>query len=102
MGIAPLPVATVTSRSDVHHAPTREALTVSTHLISSIAHRWGFSDSSHFSRTFKAHYGSSPRDYRHAAQAVARQGGAPIPRPGTAVQEFGANISEAEVTTAEG
>lgn len=83
-------------------ARAREELTVSTHLIVSIAHRWGFSDSSHFSRTFKAHYGSSPRDYRDAAQAVARQGGAPIPRPVAAVQEFGANMCETGVTTAEG
>jgi AraC family transcriptional regulator, positive regulator of tynA and feaB len=30
-----------------------------------IAHRWGFSDTSHFSRTFKAHYGYSPTDYRN-------------------------------------
>ena len=33
--------------------------------ISEIAHRWGFSDTSHFSRTFKAHYGYSPTDYRN-------------------------------------
>jgi AraC family transcriptional activator of tynA and feaB len=33
--------------------------------ISVIAHRWGFSDTSHFSRTFKAHYGYSPTDYRN-------------------------------------
>jgi AraC family transcriptional regulator, positive regulator of tynA and feaB len=33
--------------------------------ISVIAHRWGFSDTSHFSRTFKAHYGCSPTDYRN-------------------------------------
>jgi AraC-like DNA-binding protein len=34
--------------------------------ISVIAHRWGFSDTGHFSRSFKAHYGSSPTDYRNA------------------------------------
>jgi AraC-like DNA-binding protein len=34
--------------------------------ISGIAQRWGFSDTGHFSRTFKAHYGSSPTDYRNA------------------------------------
>jgi AraC family transcriptional activator of tynA and feaB len=33
--------------------------------ISVIAHRWGFSDTSHFSRTFKAHYGYSPTHYRN-------------------------------------
>jgi AraC family transcriptional regulator, positive regulator of tynA and feaB len=47
-------------------ARAREDLTVSDRPISDIAHRWGFTDSSHFSRTFKAHYGDSPTDYRHA------------------------------------
>jgi AraC family transcriptional activator of tynA and feaB len=40
-------------------------VTDSDHLISVIAHRWGFCDTSHFSRTFKAHYGYSPTDYRN-------------------------------------
>jgi AraC family transcriptional activator of tynA and feaB len=47
-------------------ARAREDLTESDRPISAIAHRWGFSDTSHFSRTFKAHYGSSPTDYRNA------------------------------------
>jgi AraC family transcriptional activator of tynA and feaB len=29
-----------------------------------IAHRWGFKDSAHFSRTFRALFGVSPREYR--------------------------------------
>ena len=29
-----------------------------------IAHRWGFKDSAHFSRTFRAFFGVSPREYR--------------------------------------
>jgi AraC family transcriptional regulator, positive regulator of tynA and feaB len=33
--------------------------------ITSIAHRWGFADGSHFTRCFKAVYGCAPRDYRH-------------------------------------
>lgn len=33
--------------------------------ISEIAFRWGFSDSSHFSRVFKSAFGRSPRDFRH-------------------------------------
>jgi len=57
-------------------ARAREELTESTCPISSIASRWGFCDGSHFSRTFKAHYGSSPRDYRVAARTGSRQGGA--------------------------
>jgi AraC-like DNA-binding protein len=47
-------------------ARAREDLTDSDWPISDIAHRWSFSDTSHFSRSFKAHYGSSPSDYRNA------------------------------------
>jgi AraC-like DNA-binding protein len=47
-------------------ARAREDLTDSDRPISVIAHRWGFSDTGHFSRSFKAHYGSSPTDYRNA------------------------------------
>lgn len=32
--------------------------------VTEIAFRWGFNDSSHFSRCFKARFGVSPRDYR--------------------------------------
>lgn len=32
--------------------------------ISDIAFRWGFSDISHFSRSFRGHFGMSPREYR--------------------------------------
>lgn len=32
--------------------------------ITEIAHHWGFSDSQHFSRSFKARFGISPRQYR--------------------------------------
>jgi AraC family transcriptional regulator, positive regulator of tynA and feaB len=57
-------------------ARAREELTDSDHPISSIASRWGFCDGSHFSRTFKAHYGSSPRDYRDAVRTAGRRAGA--------------------------
>lgn len=45
--------------------------------ITEVAHRWGFADSAHFSRAFKAAYGTSPSDYRRsiipsAASAVPR------------------------------
>ncbi len=32
--------------------------------ITQIAYRWGFNDSAHFSRVFKAEFGQAPRDYR--------------------------------------
>jgi AraC-like DNA-binding protein len=32
--------------------------------ISSIAHRWGFGDATHFSRTFREAFGMSPREWR--------------------------------------
>ena len=35
-----------------------------------IAHRWGFFDSSHFHRAFKASYGVSPRDYRASRRST--------------------------------
>ncbi|GAB2606400.1 helix-turn-helix domain-containing protein [Streptomyces capparidis] len=41
--------------------------------VHSIAARWGFTDPAHFSRTFRAAYGTSPRDYRHAIWASAVQ-----------------------------
>lgn len=42
--------------------------------ITSIAHRWGFADGSHFSRAFRAVYGCSPSDYRAASREHARSG----------------------------
>lgn len=35
--------------------------------ITEIAYRWGFNESAHFSRCFKAAFGCSPRDYRSRA-----------------------------------
>ncbi|VVQ35463.1 Transcriptional activator FeaR [Pseudomonas fluorescens] len=32
--------------------------------VSSVAYNWGFNDVSHFSRSFKAHFGMSPREFR--------------------------------------
>lgn len=37
--------------------------------ITEIAHLWGFSDSQHFSRAFKARYGMTPRDYRSSGRS---------------------------------
>lgn len=38
--------------------------------ITSIAYRWGFADSAHFSRSFKNEFRCSPREYRNAALGV--------------------------------
>lgn len=38
---------------------------LSTSTIASIAYRWGFTDSAHFSRLFKSTYGISPSEIRH-------------------------------------
>ncbi|HYY00693.1 MAG TPA: helix-turn-helix domain-containing protein, partial [Mycobacterium sp.] len=54
--------------------------------ISVIAHRWGFSDTGHFSRSFKAHYGSSPTDYRNACRSDGAPRDASVLRPVARVQ----------------
>lgn len=43
--------------------------TCSSHPVSAIAARWGFSDAAHFSRTFKSTYGVPPSELRHTQQA---------------------------------
>jgi AraC-like DNA-binding protein len=78
-------------------ARAREELADSDRPVASIAHRWGFSDTSHFSRSFKAHYGSSPSDYRHLARA-----GAPVQRPVAAVHRDGRRGRETGATVARG
>lgn len=35
--------------------------------LTSIAFRWGFKDSAHFSRSFRSHFGMTPRDYRRTS-----------------------------------
>jgi AraC family transcriptional activator of tynA and feaB len=82
-------------------ARARDDLTKSDRPISAIAHRWGFSDTSHFSRTFKAHYGSSPTDYRCAARQ-ADEDGAPVQRSVAAVQRPDAGDSETGIAAARG
>ncbi|MFF2777183.1 helix-turn-helix domain-containing protein [Streptomyces sp. NPDC058052] len=37
--------------------------------VAGVAHRWGFTSASHFSRVFRAAYGQSPVDWRNAAAA---------------------------------
>jgi AraC-like DNA-binding protein len=46
--------------------------------IAAIARRWGFADSTHFSRRFRQAFGMSPREWRHAYPASS-QGAALVP-----------------------
>ncbi len=39
--------------------------------VAAIARRWGFADSTHFSRRFRQAYGMSPREWRHVGRAPA-------------------------------
>ena len=45
--------------------------------IAEIAYRWGFADAAHFSRHFKAHYGSTPGERRAEARSGASRTGTP-------------------------
>jgi AraC-like DNA-binding protein len=40
-------------------------------MIGDIAFSWGFSDSSHFNRRFKAEFGCAPGEYRRNARRAA-------------------------------
>ena len=53
--------------------------------IGTIATKWGFADSSHFSRSFKACYGTSPKEFRDA-RVRAEQAGAAMQQTGPRVQ----------------
>ncbi len=48
--------------------------------IAAVARRWGFADSTHFSRRFRQAYGMSPREWRHACRSQATLTG--LPRAG--------------------
>lgn len=43
-----------------------------TQSVGEIAYHWGFGDQAQFSRTFKAHFGMSPKEYRDGARAKQR------------------------------
>jgi AraC-like DNA-binding protein len=47
--------------------------------VTSIAFRWGFSESSSFSRAFRRTFGMSPRQYRQLSRGGARSTGARLP-----------------------
>jgi len=50
--------------------------------VGAIAARWGYPDAAHFSRLFKATFGTTPRDYRISHGAVRR----PVPAPSSTVR----------------
>ncbi len=50
--------------------------------ICEIAFHWGFNSAPHFSRSFRGHFGMSPREYRAAQQAASAEG-VPTPLTGT-------------------
>lgn len=79
-------------------ARARDELTQSNQSISAIAHRWGFSDSSHFSRSFKARYGRSPTEYRQSL----RDAGVSVQGVVAVVQGDGGEPVETERTAARG
>jgi AraC-like DNA-binding protein len=51
--------------------------------IAAIARRWGFTDSTHFSRRFRQAYGLSPREWRHACHSPAALTASPGPGGGS-------------------
>ncbi|WP_189234249.1 AraC-like ligand-binding domain-containing protein [Streptomyces flaveolus] len=55
--------------------------------VSSVARRWGFVNPAHFSRTFRAAYGVSPRDWRSAHTAQGHSGQLPVDTPPSARTE---------------
>jgi AraC family transcriptional regulator, positive regulator of tynA and feaB len=74
-------------------ARARDELADSNRSVASIAHRWGFADTSHFSRSFKARYGTSPTEYRLTTRASdgakVHDPGASVHRPARAGRETG-------------
>ena len=72
--------------------------------VASIAHRFGFCDTSHLSRLFKAHYGASPTEYRAAARSErdrAAEDGVSVHRGGAQVHRSERRPHETGVTAAQ-
>jgi AraC-like DNA-binding protein len=59
------------------------------HSISEIAYAWGFNSTSHFARTFRMRFKSSPRDHRRLMVAHA----------GSAVDDFEPTVGSSEPST---
>lgn len=75
----------------------RHELAESDKSIAAIASRWGFSDSSHFSRTFKAHYGIPPSEFR-IARLTDTNRGVLMHAVGAAIHESADQLDETGVT----
>jgi AraC family transcriptional activator of tynA and feaB len=78
-------------------ARARTALVTGRDSIATIAARCRFADSSHFSRMFRAQYGSSPGDYRARAVAEGRLAGADVHDLGAPVHAIGPRNHESSV-----
>ncbi|MFI6445715.1 helix-turn-helix transcriptional regulator [Kitasatospora sp. NPDC050543] len=46
--------------------------------IASVAHRWGFVDPAHFSRSFRAAYGMTPREWRECGRTAGEAEAGPV------------------------
>jgi AraC family transcriptional regulator, positive regulator of tynA and feaB len=82
-------------------ARARQDVTSGERSISSIAHAWGFADTSHFSRSFKAHYGMSPSEYRQACLDGTGERGARVQRPVARILRDRDGADETGVTAAQ-
>ena len=81
-------------------ARARTELAETDRSVVAIAHRWGFADASHFSRAFKAHYGSTPTDFRQGRVPAGGGVVASGPERGAQVHGSAAGRAETGVTTA--
>lgn len=78
-------------------ARARAELVTGRDSVATVAARWHFADSSHFSRVFRAQYGSAPGSYRARVLADARLAGAEVHERGAAVQAIGRRNHESSV-----
>ncbi|PZT92637.1 MAG: hypothetical protein DI630_28060 [Gordonia sp. (in: high G+C Gram-positive bacteria)] len=70
----------------------RRELECTHHSITAIASRWGYSDSSHFTRTFKHQFGMSPTDHRALCRQDDEGREGEVVGNGVAVQSHGTRV----------
>jgi AraC-like DNA-binding protein len=61
--------------------------------ISEIAYRCGFSDLSHFNKTFRARFGETPREWRHGVTGGSPSSGTLSPEPPTSAEGLGLGVA---------